>query len=34
MAFKPEGDKVTVWLAIGQKDGSVREEVFVYRRVS
>ncbi|MGH9938484.1 MAG: DUF6265 family protein, partial [Blastocatellia bacterium] len=34
MAFKPEGkDSVTVYLAIGQKDGSVREETFRYTRV-
>jgi Domain of unknown function (DUF6265) len=32
MAFRPEGDTVTVWLAIGSKDKGVREEVFRYRR--
>lgn len=34
MAFKPEGkESLTVYLAIGQKDGSVREEMFRYTRV-
>ena len=33
MAFRPAGDEVTVWLAIQQKDKSVREEVFRYRRL-
>jgi hypothetical protein len=34
MAFKPEGkDNVTVYLAIGNKDGSIREETFRYTRV-
>lgn len=34
MAFKPEGkDAVTIYLAIGQKDGTVQEEVFRYKRV-
>lgn len=31
MAFRPEGDQLTVWLAIRTKEG-VREEVFGYRR--
>ena len=35
MAFEPAGDGLTVHLAIGNKeDGSVREAVFRYRRVS
>jgi hypothetical protein len=34
MAFQPEGQEaVTVFLAIEQKDGTFREEVFRYRRV-
>ena len=33
MSFHPKGDELTVYLAIGQKDGTVREETFTYRRV-
>jgi hypothetical protein len=33
MAFRPEKDDLTVWLAIRGKDGSVREETFRYRRL-
>jgi hypothetical protein len=33
MSFHPRGDDLTVYLAIGGKDGSVREEAFTYRRV-
>lgn len=33
MAFRPDGDTVTVWLAFGTKEKGVREEVFRYRRV-
>ena len=32
MAFRPEKDALTVWLAINMKDG-VKEEVFRHRRV-
>lgn len=35
MAFQPDGNNaVTIFLAIRQKDGSVREETFRYTRVS
>jgi hypothetical protein len=34
MSFHPRGDELVVYLAIGQKDGSAREETFTYRRVS
>ena len=34
MTFQPEGDTLTVFLAIGQRDGTVREEVFRYTRVN
>lgn len=35
MAFRPDGDKaVTVFLAIRQKDGTIREEAFRYKRIS
>jgi hypothetical protein len=33
MSFHPKGDTLTVYLAIGGKDGSVREETFTYQRV-
>jgi uncharacterized protein DUF6265 len=34
MSFQPQGkDALTVYLAIGQKDGHVREETFTYTRV-
>ena len=33
MTFQPEGERLTVFLAIGQKDGTVREEIFRYTRV-
>jgi hypothetical protein len=33
MSFHPRGDELTVYLAIGQKDGTVREETFTYKRV-
>jgi hypothetical protein len=33
MSFHPKGDTLTVYLAIGQKDGQVREEAFTYKRV-
>jgi Domain of unknown function (DUF6265) len=34
MSFHPQGrDGLTVHLAIGQKDGKVREETFTYKRV-
>jgi len=34
MSFHPQGDAgLTVYLAIGGKDGAVREETFVYTRV-
>jgi hypothetical protein len=32
MSFHPRGDALTVYLAIGQKDGKVREETFTYTR--
>lgn len=34
MTFKPGKDAATVYLAIRQKDGTVREEVFDYKRVT
>ena len=34
MSFHPRGDELVVYLAIRQKDGSVREETFKYRRAS
>lgn len=34
MVFHPAGDALKVVLSIGQKDGSVREEIFEYRRVT
>ena len=35
MSFHPKGsDALTVYLAINQKDGSVREETFTYRRLA
>ena len=35
MTFQRDaGDRVTVYLAIGQRDGSVREEVFRYTRLA
>jgi Domain of unknown function (DUF6265) len=35
MSFHPEGsDALTVYLAINQKDGSVREETFTYKRMT
>ena len=33
MSFHPQGDDLVVYLAIGQKDGTVREETFKYKRV-
>jgi hypothetical protein len=33
MSFHPRGDTLTVYLAIGQKDGTLREEAFSYTRV-
>ena len=33
LAFEPDGDALRVYLAIGQKDGGVKEETFRYRRV-
>ena len=34
MSFHPQGrDALTVYLAIGQKDGKLREETFTYQRV-
>jgi hypothetical protein len=33
MTFRPRGKALTVYLAIGQKDGSVKEETFGYTRV-
>jgi Domain of unknown function (DUF6265) len=34
MSFHPKGnDALTVYLAINQKDGSVREETFTYKRI-
>ena len=33
MTFRPQGKTLTVYLAIGQKDGSVKEETFGYTRV-
>ncbi|HUP65863.1 MAG TPA: DUF6265 family protein [Thermoanaerobaculia bacterium] len=33
VTFQPEGDTLTIFLASGQRDGTVREEVFRYRRV-
>jgi hypothetical protein len=32
MSFHPSGDTLTVYLAIEQKEGTIREEKFVYRR--
>jgi hypothetical protein len=34
MSFHPDGDKLTVYLAIEQKDKSVQEAVFTYRRMN
>lgn len=35
MTFEPNGKSaVTIYLAIGNKDGSVREEIFRYKRVN
>jgi len=33
MTFEPGGDRLTVHLAIGEKDGSIREQAFRYTRV-
>ena len=33
MTFEPDGDRLTVHLAIGEKDGSIREQIFRYTRV-
>jgi hypothetical protein len=32
MSFHPQGDALTVYLAIGQKSGGMREEAFSYKR--
>lgn len=32
LTFKPEGKKMTVWLALRGKDGTLREETFTLRR--
>jgi len=34
LTFRPEGDKLTVYVAIGQRDGKTHEEAFRYRRVT
>lgn len=31
--FEPDGDRLTVHLATGEKDGSIREQTFRYTRV-